>query len=306
VILKMLLLAYLYDLSERATEQQVNDSFAMKWFLGLAVDEPAPHHSTLTKFRQRLVRNGKEEALEQMLVAIIHLAQDKGVEFGSIQVIDSVHTIANVNTAKDDSRKKKGKPPRDGDAAWGVKHTKKERDEQGKTVKRPHYFHGYKAHVSMNTGSDLITTIGVTPGNAYDGHRLPELVAGDIRKEVPIATVTADRAYDDGGNHYLLATKGIQSAIILNKIRTQKKDSNKEIWLELLASESYQHGIRERYKIERKFGEAKQGHGLGRCRYLGIEGYRVQAYMTAIALNLKRLVKLLTGTNFRARATAYA
>ena len=107
----------------------------------------------------------------------------------------------------------------------------------------------------MNTGSDLITTIGVTPGNAYDGHRLPELVAGDLRKEVPIVTVTADRAYDDGGNHYLLATQGIQSAIILNKTRTQKKDSNKEIWFELLASEAYQRGIRERYKIERKFGE---------------------------------------------------
>ena len=32
----------------------------------------------------------------------------------------------------------------------------------------------------------------------------------------------------------------------------------------------------------------------------------VQAYMTAIALNLKRMVKLLTGTNFKGRATAYA
>lgn len=306
VILKMLLLAYLYDLSERATEQQVNDSFAMKWFLGLAVDEPAPHHSTLTKFRQRLLQNGKGEALEQMLVTIIRLAQDKGVEFGTIQVIDSVHTIADVNTAKDDSRKKRGKPPRDGDAAWGVKHTKRERDEQGKTVKRPQYFHGYKAHVSMNTGSDLITSVRVTPGNAYDGHRLPELVESDLRKELPIGTVTADRAYDDGENHYLLAIKDIHSAIILNDYRTQKKDSNKQIWQDLLASETYQRGIRERYKIERKFGEAKQGHGLGRCRYLGLDGYRMQTYMTAIALNLKRMVKLLTGTNFRARATAYA
>lgn len=306
VILKMLLLAYLYDLSERATEQQVNDSFAMKWFLGLAVDEPAPHHSTLTKFRQRLLQNGKGEALEQMLVTIIRLAQDKGVEFGTIQVIDSVHTIADVNTAKDDSRKKRGKPPRDGDAAWGVKHTKRERDEQGKTVKRRQYFHGYKAHVSMNTGSDLITSVVVTPGNAYDGHRLPELVESDLRKGLPIGTVTADRAYDDGENHYLLAIKDIHSAIILNDYRTQKKDSNKQIWQDLLASETYQRGIRERYKIERKFGEAKQGHGLGRCRYLGIDGYRMQTYMTAIALNLKRMVKLLTGTNFRARATAYA
>ena len=306
VMLKMLLIAYLYDLSERAAEQQINDSFAMKWFLGLAVDEPAPHHSTLTKFRQRLLRNGKGEALEQMLDTIVHLAQEKGVEFGAIQVIDSVHTIADVNTAKDDSRKKKGKPPRDGDAAWGVKHTKRERDEQGKRVERRQYFHGYKAHVSMNTGSDLITSVGVTPGNAYDGHRLPELVESDVAKDLPISTVTADRAYDDGENHYFLEIKGLHSAIILNKYRTEKKDANKEIWQDLLSSEPYQCGIRQRYTIERKFGEAKQGHGFGRCRYLGIDGYRMQAYMTAIALNLKRMVKLLTNTSFRGRATACA
>jgi IS5 family transposase len=158
----------------------------------------------------------------------------------------------------------------------------------------------------MNTGSDLITSLGITPGNAYDGHRLPELVESDLRKELPISTVTADRAYDDGENHYLLATKGIHSAIILNDYRTQKKDSSKEIWQDMLASEPYQRGIRERYTIERKFGEAKQGHGLGRCRYLGMDGYRMQAYMTAIALNLKRMVRLLTNTSFRGRATACA
>ena len=121
-----------------------------------------------------------------------------------------------------------------------------------------------------------------------------------------MVTVTADRAYDNGDNHYLLETEGIHSAIILNRYRTEKKDSNKQIWEELLASEPYQVGIRERYKIERKFGEAKQGHGLGRCRYLGIDGYRMQTYMTVIALNLKRMVKLLTNTSFRGRATACA
>ncbi|MFC2015593.1 transposase [Chloroflexota bacterium] len=73
-----------------------------------------------------------------------------------------------------------------------------------------------------------------------------------------------------------------------------------------LLRETYQRGIRERYTIERKFGEAKQGHGLGRCRYLGIDGYRMQAYMTTIALNLKRMVRLLTNTSFRGRATACA
>ena len=33
--------------------------------------------------------------------------------------------------------------------------------------------------------------------------------------------------------------------------------------------QKYQAVLRERYKIERKFGEAKQSHGLGRCRYTG-------------------------------------
>ena len=52
----------------------------------------------------------------------------------------------------------------------------------------------------------------------------------------------------------------------------------------------------ERYQIERRFGEAKQYHGLPKgCRYLGIWRYAIQAYLTAIALNLKRLVRLLTG-----------
>ena len=60
----------------------------------------------------------------------------------------------------------------------------------------------------------------------------------------------------------------------------------------------YRAGLRERYKIEQKFGEAKLWHGLRRCRYLGLARYRLQAYPTALVLNLKRLVKLLYGLGF--------
>jgi hypothetical protein len=88
----------------------------------------------------------------------------------------------------------------------------------------------------MNTGSDLITSVGVTPGNAYDGHRLPELVENDVAKGLPISTVTADRAYGDGENRYHLKVKGLHSAIILNTYRTHEKDSSKEIRQDLLSS----------------------------------------------------------------------
>ena len=54
-----------------------------------------------------------------------------------------------------------------------------------------------------------------------------------------------------------------------------------------------------RYQIERKFGEAKKHHGLGRCRYIGGERYAIQAHLTAMALNLKQLVRGLTGVSLR-------
>lgn len=82
-------------------------------------------------------------------------------------------------------------------------------------------------------------------------------------------------------------------------MRLRKKDKNKEIWIELVHTPQYQQGLRQRYKIEQKFDEAKQGHGLGRCRHLGRVSFAVRAFFTAIALNLKRLVKLLTGVVFK-------
>ena len=58
------------------------------------------------------------------------------------------------------------------------------------------------------------------------------------------------------------------------------------------------------YEIERKFGEAKRGHGFGRCRYIGKARYAVQSFLMAIGMNLKRMVKLLFGVNFKERAYA--
>jgi hypothetical protein len=72
----------------------------------------------------------------------------------------------------------------------------------------------------------------------------------------------------------------------------------------LVKTSQYNQGLKERYKIERKFGEAKQGHGFGRCCYLGRMKFAVQAFFTAIMLDLKRIVKVLTGVGFKTQAVA--
>jgi IS5 family transposase len=306
MVLKVELLAYLYNLSERQVEVYINENLPAKFFLGLAVDQKAPDHSTLSVFRERLLARGKLKIFEEILQAIVQQAREKGVQFGAIQLIDSVHSVADVNTAKDKKRQEKGKGPHDPDARWGAKHKRKVKDEQGREVEQTEYFFGYKAHVSLNAQAEMITSLEATSGEAWDGHHFCSLVDHDLQQKLPVTTYAGDKGYDDGNNHYYLEVHGLHSAIRLKDTRLGKKDDNKAIWQELVKTPEYRQGLKERYKIERKFGEAKQGHGLGRCRYIGRMGFAVQAFFTAIMLDLKRMVKLLTGVGFKTPGAAMA
>jgi len=304
-VLRMLFIAYFYHLTERQVETFVNHYLPAKYFVGLSVEEKAPDHSTLSVFRERLIKRGKLEVFERLLEDIIKTALERGIQFGAIQIVDSVHSVADVNTGKDQNRvEKKGKEPRDPDARWGAKHKRKVKTADGKTEEQTEYFHGYKMHMSMNAENGLITSLEVTSGEAYDGHHFCSLVDHDLQQQLPVQTYAGDKGYDDGNNHYHLELRGLHSAIRLKKTRTEKKDENKQIWLNLVKTPQYQEGLKERYKIERKFGEAKQGHGLGRCRYVGKMRFAVQAFFTAIVLNLKRMVKILTGVGFKTQASA--
>ena len=304
LVLKAELIAYLYNLSERQVEVYINENLPAKFFVGLAVDQKAPDHSTLTVFRERLIMRGKLTVFEEMLEEIVQIARDKGVEFGAIQIIDSVHSVANVNTAKDKKREKKGKGPHDPDARWGVKHERKVKTEEGKEIKQTEYFFGYKAHVSLNAQAGMITSLEATSGEVYDGHHFCGLVDNDLKQKLPVDIYTGDKGYDDGENHYYLGMRGLHSAIHLKNTRTHKKDDNIAVWLELLKTPQYQEGTKVRYQIERKFGEAKQGHGLGRCRYIGRVRFAIQAFFTAIVLNLKRMVKILAGVGLKTQTVS--
>jgi IS5 family transposase len=157
-----------------------------------------------------------------------------------------------------------------------------------------------------NAETGLITSLTPTTGRAADNVQFPSLLAHDEQVGVNADTYTGDRAYDDTDLHERLWQAGKHSAFRLHAYRTAKKDANKEVWQNVLATPAYAEGLRERYKIERKFGEGKLWHRLGRCRYLRLVRYGIQAYLTALVLNLKRIVWLLTGVPFRPRARKLA
>jgi len=299
LLLKMLFVSYLYDLSDRQTEEAVRDSLSLRHFLGLAVDAQVPDATTLVVFRKRLLERAGEAGLEAIFTEVLRQAQACGVQLGRIQVVDSVHTVADVNVEKDDAGHRKGGSRRDPDARWGTKGSRRGRDERGRVVRQRDVFYGYKAHMSLNAKSGLITSVRVTPGHAYDGHQLPALVQSDQAQGVAVGLVVGDRGYDDGENHELLRAQGVRDALHLNRYRTSKKDGHKEPWQRLQRQATYQRGLRQRYRVEQKFGELKRLHGFRRCRYLGELKYAFQANFTALAVNLKRLVKLVCDVPFR-------
>jgi IS5 family transposase len=100
------------------------------------------------------------------------------------------------------------------------------------------------------------------------------------RSDARPGEATGDKAYDSEANHTHLAAVGVTSGII----RRQRRPGRPR------------HSRRERPKIERKFSEGKNRHGLDRARYWGLAKVSIQSFMVAIVLNLKRLVKLTLGS----------
>ena len=113
IMLKMLLLSYLWNVSERMIEVMANDSLSIGLFLGLGADEKSPDHSTLTLFKNRLIQNAGLKAYEELFDEIISVAQEKGVKFGKLQIVDSVYLVADVNLGNDRQRQSEGKRPID-------------------------------------------------------------------------------------------------------------------------------------------------------------------------------------------------
>ena len=128
---------------------------------------------------------------------------------------------------------------------------------------------------------------------------MPVMVLLGAEVGVTAEIYAGDKAYDDTDLHFRLWAQGKHSALTLNDYRTAASNEHREAWQRLKDSPEYQAGRAERYKIERKFGEAKRWHGFGRCRYLGLLRYGLQAQLTALVLNLKRIVTLLTGVQLR-------
>lgn len=285
-LFKILFLSFLYNISDREIEEQINFNLLFKWFSGLAVNEKGPDHSTLSVFRERL----GQERFERIFNQIVKIASDYGLTDPKLRIIDSTHTQANVDlnrltkefkeTLRKEPEKLKAKKinPQnhisraspDPDARFGRKSKKKR-------------FYGYKEHLRANGQTGIVEKISVTPGNINDNQEFENLI-----QNLPLnSQLTADKEYDTNQNHQLIKEKQSQSFIIL------KKNRKNPVLLAKKETELYKEITRKRPAIERIFAEAKRYHGLAKSRWKGKWKMAIQTLLTFIVINCKRLAAWL-------------
>ena len=271
---KLILLQFMYKLSDRALEEAVRFRINFRWFAGLTGTDPGPDHTAYCRFRDRLGAH----TLAVMMNDVVEQAWKAGLVSDMLSITDATEVKAKVNTWrwKDDDENPGGKKGPDGDARFGRK-----------SAHKP--FFGYKCAASVDADSGIITKVEVAPGNVSDTEMFAE--AADDQA----LAVTADKGYDSPDNYKLLRERGQEAAIIPKRRRGKARGHVKARYPDEGERERYYRRKKKRGRVEAKFGEMKQHHGFDKARYYGLAKVTFQALMTAFVVNVKRMVTMLTG-----------
>ena len=295
ILLKALFVSFLFNHSDRETEFAATSNLYVKYFLGLPIDEKAPDHSTLSRFRDETLKTKGISFFRDLFRSLLSQAKERGIRISVMDALDATHTWANVDTENREIQRRRKTPTLHGAA----RETKPRRLLTGKRYKSPNTSSGTKAHLLVETSLGVITGYHATPGNVADidgGDMLiHRILTNDERKDV--AVLLADKGYGCPVWINLLEKyTGIMTAFSLPETMT-KRGEHKEKWLAYL-NDRYCFR-RERYVVERANADVKDNHGMRRCRYRGLAKYAFQTAMSSMAHNLKIFVRALTGARFK-------
>jgi IS5 family transposase len=258
VLLKCLLLQQWYRLSDPGLEEALSDRLSFRRFVGLALADPVPDHSTLSRFRSELVRRGLSEALPAEL--------NRQLDARGLMV--KTGTLIDASLVEADCRRpKKGEPVErrsDPDASWNA------------MPEKPLF--GYKMHLAVDQGSGLVRQAILTPANVSDKTPFLALVQGDEQ------AVLADKGYDGWWYRQQLAERGIEDGIMAGSYRRRPLDA---------AGRARNRAIAPlRAPVERSFGVLKRWYDYRRVRYRSLVRNTLQLQLLALALNLRRALAL--------------
>jgi transposase, IS5 family len=223
MMLKALLLAQWYGLSDPELEDCLKDRISFKKFVGLQIDENVPDETTLCRFRNRLIEGN---LLEKLFAIVNKQLEEKGffVKKGSLIDASIICADGGKNKTKDE------------DASWTKKNNKS-------------YF-GYKTHASVDMDSGLINKIETTSAKVHDSKVWDELLHGEEK------AIFADKGYFDNGYKKVLRKKNIFCGI-LDRASNNRQLSKKQLHLNKLKSKLRSPVERIFAVFKRQYGYAR-------------------------------------------------
>lgn len=260
VMFKALLLAQWYGLSDLGLEEALNDRLSFRRFACLGLDGDTPDHTTLCRFRNDLAAAGLTAKLfEEMNRQLERL----GLVLKRGTLIDATLVEAATRPPAYGSDEEATDP----EAAFG------KRSGRGGSI------YGFKAHVAVDQGSNLIRDAILTPANINDTVVADELIQGDER------AVYADAAYDTHDRRATLKARGIRDGIM-----HRPNKHHPELPLRHRRRNRAISSIRAR--VETIFAILKRHYGYVRVRYRGLIKNQNHLHLLCLALNLRRAVVL--------------
>lgn len=259
-MLRALLLAQWYQLSDPGLEEALADRLSFRRFCGFGLDEGTPDETTLCRFRMALAERGLTAVL---FAELSHQFDAKGLVLKAGTLIDATLVEADADVRKGQD----GKP------------VTVER-EAGFARRRGRAFFGFKAHVAVDAGSGLVRRAVLTPANVNESQVADRLIIGDE------AVVYGDKAYDSAERRAMLNARGIGDGIMRRGHRARP------LGAEDIARN--QRLVPIRCAIERIFGTLKRHYRWTRVRYRGLARNAAHLDLLCLALNLRRAAVLST------------
>lgn len=256
-MLKALLLARMYGLSDPALEEALMDRASFRRFCGFSLEQTTPDETTLCRFRIAAAEAG---VIDAAFAAVNRQLDARGLILRTGTLVDA--SIVAARSAKPPVKAGLGAGA---GAEPGASWTRK----GGKS-----YF-GYKVHAGVDQGSEIIRAVHVTPAHINDGVVADALVSGDE------AAVYGDKAYESKTRRAGLRARGIKDRIMH---RSHKHQAGLPAW-----QKRRNQGIaRRRAPVERVFASMKQRCKFARMRCYTFTRNLADAVTFAIVHNLKR------------------
>lgn len=245
-----------YGLSDAELEFRLGDSLSFGRFVGLSLQDEVPDHTTLCRFRNRLVA---ARLLEKLFDELDRQLEAAGLVLKQGTMLDA--TLIETGAA--------AKPP-----AGGLSPVDPEARLTARKGK-PGTTFGYKAHVGVDQGSGLVRAVITTPANVNDTVPADDLIRGDEK------AVWADAAYHTHRREAALKARGI-------KPRLARRPNKNHPELPPRLKRYNQMIAHRRAAVETTFATWKRRMGLTAIRYIGLTKAAAQVRLAAMAFNLRR------------------